>query len=84
MPVKHERPTPSDLTADDIFSWPLMIAMLGRADPEMPQALKVGVIALAWECLEQLQDPRASPDLVVRLRQYADVLAHLVKLRDDG
>lgn len=40
-------------------------------------ALRLGTLALIQECVRELAQPRARAELVARLRELVDALAHM-------
>ena len=71
--IKTVRLDPRDLKP----SWPIAIASLERIADWPVLALRLGTLALVQACVRDLAQPRARGDLVVRLRELVDALAHM-------
>jgi hypothetical protein len=71
--IKTVRLDPRDLKP----SWPVAIASLERISDWSVLALRLGTLALVQACVRDLAQPRARGDLVVRLRELVDALAHM-------
>lgn len=71
------RPTvrldPSDLKP----SWPVVIASLEQLADWAVLALRLGILALIQECVRELAQREARAEVVVRLRELVEVLAHM-------
>ena len=71
------RPTvrldPKDLKV----TWPIVIASLEQLTEWATFALRLGTLALIQECVRELAEPDARADVVVRLRELVEALAHM-------
>jgi hypothetical protein len=76
-PRVQTRPTmrldPKELRA----SWPIVIAYLEQLAPWSVLALRLGTLALIQNCVRELAQSDARADLVVRLRELVEALAHM-------
>lgn len=76
-PRLQTRPTvrldPKDLRP----SWPLVLAYLEQLAPWPVLALRLGTLALIQASVRELAEPNASADLVVKLRDLVEALAHM-------
>lgn len=76
-PRLTSRPTvrldPTDLKP----SWPVVIATLEQLANWATLALRLGTLALIQECVRELAQRDARPELVNRLRILVDALAHM-------
>jgi hypothetical protein len=76
-PPIETRPTvkldPNDLKP----SWPIVIASLEQLSDWAILALRLGTLALIQECVRELAQRNARADLVHRLRELVDALAHM-------
>lgn len=58
-------------------SWPIIVASLEQLSDWALLALRLGTLALIQECVRELAQRDARADLVVRLRELVETLAHL-------
>ena len=58
-------------------SWPMAIAALEQLSGWAVLALRLGTLALIQQCVRELAEEDARAELVVRLRELADALAHM-------
>lgn len=58
-------------------SWPLVIAYLEQLAPWPVLALRLGTLALIQASVRELAEPNARADLVVKLRDLVEALAHM-------
>lgn len=76
-PQVQTRPTvrldPRDLRP----SWPIVIAYLEQIAPWPVLALRLGTLALIQNCVRELAEADARADLVVKLRDLVEALAHM-------
>jgi len=76
-PRIRTRPT-THLDSKDVRpSWPIAIATLEQLADWPVLALRLGTLALIQACVRDLAEPKASADLVVRLRALVEALAHM-------
>ncbi len=64
---------PSDLRP----SWPIIVASLEQLSDWAVLALRLGTLALIQECVRELAQRDARADLVARLRDLVEALAHM-------
>ena len=73
----ESRPTvrldPTDLRP----SWPVAVASLEQLAKWATLALRLGTLALIQECVRELAQRDAKAEVVVRLRELVDALAHM-------
>jgi hypothetical protein len=76
---KDDDPRPTiRLDARDLKpSWALVNATLEQMGSWAPFAMRLGIIALAQNCMRELAHRDASGEAVVRLREYVEALAHM-------
>lgn len=76
-PREDPRPTvrldPKDLKT----TWPIAIASLEQLAPWATHALRLGTLALVQQCVRELAQDDARADVVVRLRELVEALAHM-------
>lgn len=66
------------LSIDEIVvSWPKIVAELEKLEPWGTFALRLGLIELARQCLDEMALASAGPDHVVKMRQIVEALAKL-------
>ncbi|HSX22266.1 MAG TPA: hypothetical protein VLE97_05775 [Gaiellaceae bacterium] len=58
-------------------SWPIVVAMLEQLGEWPARALRLGILALAQNCIRELANQNASAEDVARLRELADALAYV-------
>ena len=58
-------------------SWPTAIASLEQLSGWAVYALRLGTLALIQQCVRELAESDARADVVVRLRDLTDALAHM-------
>ncbi len=58
-------------------TWPIVIASLEQITNWAAFALRLGTLALIQECVRELALPGARAELVVRLRELVEALAHM-------
>lgn len=58
-------------------SWPIAIAALEQLSGWSVLALRLGTLALIQQCVRELAEEHARPELIVRLRALTDALAHM-------
>jgi len=58
-------------------SWPIVVASLEQLAEWGPLAIRLGTLALVQECVRELAKRDARADLVIRLRELVDALAHM-------
>jgi len=71
------RPTVRLDPADVRPSWPVVVATLEQISDWAALALRLGILALMQECVRALAQPDARAELVVRMRELVEALAHL-------
>jgi hypothetical protein len=74
---KDPRPTVRLDVRDLKPSWALVNATLEQMSSWGPFALRLGVLALAQNCMRELAHEDASRNSVVRLRELVEALAHM-------
>lgn len=76
-PPIETRPTvkldPTDLKP----SWPIIVASLEQLADWSVLALRLGTLALIQECVRELAQRDAKAEVVERLRQLVEALAHM-------
>lgn len=88
MPDRVDPPTPPHHRSETVAtvqldprdlkpSWPIVIASLEQLADWSVLALRLGTLALIQNCVRELANPRASADLVTRLRVLTDALARM-------
>ena len=66
------------LDAKDVKpSWPMALATLEGLGEWTVYALRLGTIAMIQKYLDELAQPHAKPDTVVKLRTLIEALAHM-------
>ena len=75
----HEDPRPTvRLDPRDLkVTWPIVIASLEQLSDWAALALRLGTLALVQECVRELAQRDARADVVVRLRELVEALAHM-------
>jgi hypothetical protein len=58
-------------------SWPIAVASLEQLADWATLALRLGTLALIQECVRELAQRDARADLIVRLRELVEALAHM-------
>jgi len=58
-------------------SWPIAIASLEQLSSWAVLALRLGTLSLIQQCVKELSEREADPDLIVGLRDLVDALAHM-------
>lgn len=58
-------------------SWPIVLASLEQIATWATLALRLGTLALVQECVRELAQRDAHADVVVRLRELVEALAHM-------
>lgn len=76
-PRTQTRPTVRLDPADLKPSWSIVVASLEQLSDWAVLALRLGILALIQECVRALAQPGARADLVVRLRELVEALAHM-------
>ena len=71
------RPTVRLDTRDLKVTWPIVIASLEQLSDWATLALRLGTLALVQECVRELAQRDAKADVVVRLRELVEALAHM-------
>ena len=71
------RPTVRLDTHDLKITWPIVIASLEQLSDWATLALRLGTLALVQECVRELAQRDAKADVVVRLRELVEALAHM-------
>ena len=75
--MSDERTKSEDLNPADVFSWPLIVAMLERVGSWGPFAFRLGVLQLIRTELARMTDEGSTALGVHRMREYVEVLARL-------
>ena len=75
----HEDPLPTvRLDPRDLkVTWPILIASLEQLSDWAVLALRLGTLALVQECVRELAQRDAKAEVVVRLRELVEALAHM-------
>jgi hypothetical protein len=77
LPIQTSRPTvrldPTNLKP----TWPVIIASLEQLSDWAVFAFRLGTLALIQACVRELAQTNARADLVVRLRELTEALAHM-------
>ena len=76
-PRKDTHPTVRLDMRDLKPSWPLAVATLEQLNDWAPFALRLGILALIQNCVRELAHRDASADVVVRMRELVEALAHM-------
>lgn len=58
-------------------NWPIVIASLERLNSWATLAMRLGTLELVKDLAREMANPEAKADLVVKLRELADALAHM-------
>lgn len=58
-------------------SWPIVVASLEQLADWAVFALRLGTLALIQECVRELANRNARPEVLVRLRELVEALAHM-------
>lgn len=58
-------------------TWPIVIASLEQLSKWAVFALRLGTLALIQECVRELAQREARADVIVRLRELVEALAHM-------
>ena len=58
-------------------TWPIVITSLEQISAWATLALRLGTLALVQECVRELAQRDAKADVVVRLRELVEALAHM-------
>ena len=74
---KDPRPTVRLDLRDLKPSWAMVNATLEQMAPWGPFALRLGLLALAQNCVRELAHRDAPRETLVRLRELVDALAHM-------
>ena len=59
------------------MTWPIVVASLEQLSDWAALALRLGTLALVQECVRELAQRDARADVVVRLRELVEALAHM-------
>lgn len=75
--MSDDKTTSRDLNPAEVFSWPLIVAMLERVGDWGPYAFRLGVLQLIRGELARMVNDDANAVCVARMREYVEVLARL-------
>ena len=75
--LEDPRPTVRFDPQDLKVTWPIVLASLEQLSNWATLALRLGTLALVQECVRELAQRDARADVVVRLRELVEVLAHM-------
>lgn len=76
-PRIRTRPTVRLDSKDLKPSWPIAIATLEQLADWSVLALRMGTLAMIQACVRDLEQPESRADLIVRLRDLVEALAHM-------
>lgn len=74
---RDDTPTPSTVDTRDVNTSPFVMDVLRRVHPELPHALRVGIlIKIVWEA-QAMVEPDAGSEHIVLLRELVELLAKM-------